>query len=129
MQGIISQQQQQRAAATTILGSFSKSSFGGRSTSQKKNDNTVRENHLEVFETPEIKELEDMMPDILKRVDPKQYHFLKSQMGAIDTKAFEAAGKKPSELDRGWMTQACPLGSNSGARSKKAEKLEILADH
>ena len=50
-----------------------------------------------------------MMPDILKQVGPKQYQFLKSQMGNIETKAavqdddddvpelvgtFEDAGKK-----------------------------------
>merc|ERR1712070_642308 len=49
-----------------------------------------------------------MMPDILKQVGPKQYQFLKSQMGAMDSKpkndddddvpelvgTFEDAGKK-----------------------------------
>merc|ERR1740138_1629107 len=69
---------------------------------------SVRENLLVVAGTPETKELKDMMPDILKQVGPKQYQFLKSQMGAIDTKpeadddddvpelvgTFEDAGKK-----------------------------------
>ena len=74
---------------------------------------SVRENLLVVAGTPETKELKDMMPDILKQVGPKQYQFLKSQMGAIDTKpqddeddvpelvgTFEDAGKKK------WVTLA-----------------------
>ena len=71
---------------------------------------SVKENLLVVAGTPQTKELKDMMPDILKQVGPKQYQFLKSQMGNIDTKAaavkddsddvpelvgtFEDAGKK-----------------------------------
>ena len=47
---------------------------------------SVRENLLVVAGTPETKELKDMMPDILKQVGPKQYQFLKQQMGNIDTK-------------------------------------------
>lgn len=76
---------------------------------------SVRENLLVVAGTPETKELKDMMPDILKQVGPKQYQFLKSQMGAIDTKpeadddddvpelvgTFEDAGKKKK-----WVTLA-----------------------
>jgi len=70
---------------------------------------SVKENLLVVAGTPQTKELKDMMPDILKQVGPKQYQFLKSQMGNIETKAavqdddddvpelvgtFEDAGKK-----------------------------------
>lgn len=69
---------------------------------------SVRENLLVVAGAPETKELKDMMPDILKQVGPKQYQFLKSQMGAMDSKpendddddvpelvgTFEDAGKK-----------------------------------
>ena len=56
----------------------------------------------------ETKELKDMMPDILKQVGPKQYQFLKTQLGELGSKAaenddddvpnlvgtFEDAGKK-----------------------------------
>ena len=34
----------------------------------------------------ETRELKDMMPDILKQVGPKQYQFLKSQLGNLEGK-------------------------------------------
>ena len=37
----------------------------------------MRENLLSVTGTPETKQIQDMMPDILKQVGPQQYGFLK----------------------------------------------------
>lgn len=37
----------------------------------------------------ETKTLQEMMPDILKQVGPKQYQFLKSQLSNLDNKAAE----------------------------------------
>ena len=45
---------------------------------------SVRENLLVVAGTAETKALQDMMPDILKQVGPKQYQFLKSQLSNLD---------------------------------------------
>jgi len=53
----------------------------------------VRENLLVVAGAPETKQLKDMMPDILKQVGPKQYSFLKQQLGDL------AGGKKTEEAD------------------------------
>lgn len=64
---------------------------------------------LVVAGNAETKNLQDMMPDILKQVGPKQYQFLKNQLTNMDNKAadndddddvpnlvgtFEDAGKK-----------------------------------
>ena len=40
---------------------------------------------------PETKDLKDLMPDILKQVGPKQFQFLKQQLGNLDNKKAEAA--------------------------------------
>ena len=54
----------------------------------------MRENLLVVAGSAETKNLKDMLPDILKQVGPKQYNFLKSQVGDLG-----AAGKKTAEAD------------------------------
>lgn len=50
---------------------------------------SVRENLLVVAGNAETKALQDMMPDILKQVGPKQYQFLKSQLSNLADKAAE----------------------------------------
>ena len=70
---------------------------------------SVRENMLVVAGNAETKGLQEMMPDILKQVGPKQYQFLKNQLSNLDNKnaendddddvpnlvgTFEDAGKK-----------------------------------
>jgi len=70
---------------------------------------SVRENLLVVAGNAETKGLQELMPDILKQVGPKQYQFLKNQLSNMETKGadndddddvpnlvgtFEDAGKK-----------------------------------
>ena len=61
-----------------------------------------------------------MMPDILKQVGPKQYQFLKSQMGNIDTKA--AAVKDDSD-------DVPELVGTFEDAGKKGKKWETLAEN
>merc|ERR1711935_559257 len=51
---------------------------------------SVRENMLVVAGNAETKGLQEMMPDILKQVGPKQYQFLKSQLSTLNDKTAEA---------------------------------------
>merc|ERR1712170_69011 len=50
---------------------------------------SVRENLLVVAGNAETRALQDMMPDILKQVGPKQYQFLKNTLSNLDNKAAE----------------------------------------
>ena len=51
---------------------------------------SVRENLLVVAGNAETKALQEMMPDILKQVGPKQYNFLKNTLSNLgDNKAAE----------------------------------------
>lgn len=53
---------------------------------------SVRENLLVVSGNAETKGLQEMMPDILKQVGPKQYQFLKNTLSNLD-------GAKAAEND------------------------------
>jgi hypothetical protein len=50
---------------------------------------SVRENLLVVAGTAETKGLQELMPDILKQVGPKQYQFLKTQLNSLNDKTAE----------------------------------------
>ena len=54
----------------------------------------MRENLLVVTGNNEVKELKDMLPDIIKQVGPQQYEALKNMMGDFGKKA---AGKQEDD--------------------------------
>jgi hypothetical protein len=54
----------------------------------------VRENLLIVTGNSEVKELRDMLPDIIKQVGPQQYEALKNMMGDFGKKS---AGKQEED--------------------------------
>jgi hypothetical protein len=53
---------------------------------------------LVVAGSPETKLLKDMMPDILKQVGPKQYDFLKSQLGDLGATKKAAAADDEDDV-------------------------------
>ena len=59
----------------------------------------MRENLLVVTGNPDIKELKDMMPEILKQVGPQQYEFLKTIMGNMETIKEGGKGQEEDEDD------------------------------
>ena len=63
--------------------------------------------------TPETKNLKDMMPDILKQVGPKQYDFLKSQLGDLG-----GAGKKDAEADDDDVPELVGTFEDAGKKKK-----------
>ena len=56
----------------------------------------MRENLLSVVGSPETKQLQDMLPDILKQVGPQQYGFLKD---IIDKSGLGKAAAKGGDDD------------------------------